>query len=1054
MIKLALKNPVAIAMFSLALIILGLVGLGRLPLDLFPKVDVPVIMVGTIYPGASPEVVERTVSYQIERAAAQTANLDYVSSQSRYGLSIVRAWYRWGSNIDAAELQVSQEVASILKTLPHGIFPPFVVAFDVSNIPVATVTLESEELDEKALYDLATNVIQPQLAALPGISYASPTGGKVREIVIRLNPDLMREHAVDAAAVEKAILDANFLSSSGDIRVGTLDYNVFANTQIKSVEELNDVVVKISGNTPIHVRDIGAAVDGSGIQVNIARLNGKKGLYLSVYRQPGTNTIEIVDALKKYVPELSGVPASVHMKVAFDQAKFVRASIEGLRHEGLQGAILAMLVVVFFLGSLRSTGIVFVALPLSVLATFFALYATGETLNAFTLGGLTLVASRIIDNAIVVLENIHRHLEEGEPPLVAAYEGAREVVLPVLASTITTVLVFVPVVMLEGVAKFLFTPMMVTMALGMAASFAVAVSVIPVLCRRFLKVSHAPKEATGWERILGAGPRIMDRVDAQYERLLGLVLRKKAIFSLAIGAAFVGSMALVPELGSEFFPEADESQFRVILRTPIGTRLEETERQIAEVEAITAQVIGKQAIKTMLSNVGTPRGSRSAFYSTNTGPHSAYLQVELVPPDQRTLSTTEYISKLRPALQSAMPGRAIAFDPGGAMKKVLNFGYSSPIDVELSGYDLKQAHEVAQKLAIAMQGVAGIRDVLISREENFPELDVKVDREKAALLGVSERDVARTLQDSLLGNYSSAPYFEDPRTGNEYFVVTRLDGAHASKLEDLGNITVVSARGAPVYLKSIAEIGRSSGPVQIDRRRMQRVIDLTANPQGRDLGAVSEEVRAAVAKVDLPPGFQVRLRGQTEQQEKTFASLQGATILALALVFMLLASQFKSLLQPFIIMTSVPLGLIGVVVALYFTGTRLSTSSFMGIIMMVGVAVSNGVLLIDFANVLRRRGTELEAAIVKAGRSRLRPILMTTLATLLGLIPMALGIGEGSEANAPLARAVIGGLGVSTILTLFFAPLVYVVVERTFGKAPNAEEERALELLGVSGGAS
>jgi hydrophobe/amphiphile efflux-1 (HAE1) family protein len=1051
MTRLALRNPVGVFMFGLALALLGVIGLSKIPLDLFPRVDVPVIMIGTLYPGAAPAVVERTVSYRIERAVGQTANLDYVSSQSRYGLSVVRAWYRWGTNVDAAELQVSQEVNSILKQLPHGIFPPFVVAFDASNIPVATLTLESTELDEKGLYDLATNTIAPQLAGLPGIAYASPTGGKVREITIHLDPDRMRETGVDAEQVERAVGEATLLASSGDIKVGALDYNVFTNSQIKTVREMNDIVVKTVKGVPIHLRDVGVASDGAAIQVNIARINGRKGVYLQVYRQPGTNMIEIVDTLRAAVPALTDMPASVKLSVAFDQAKFVRASITALKHEAVQGALLAVLVIVFFLGSFRSTGIIFLALPLSVLATFFGLQATGQTLNFFTLGGLTLVAGRLIDDAIVVLENIHRHMGMGKTPLSAAFDGTREVGLAVLASTITTVVVFAPVVMVEGVAKYLFTPMMVTIAIAMGASYVVAMTIIPVLCQRFL-APHAPADAHAHKglvtRALDQCLAMLERLDAFYAVAVAAALRRRWWVMGGVLALFAGSLFLVPHIGSEFFPEADESQFRIVMRAPIGTRLEETEKQIAEVEEVTRKVIPAKFIKTLLSNVGTPRGSRSAFYSTNTGPHSAYLQVELTSPNERDQSVEELIAQLRPAIRAALPGRSITFDPGGVMKKVLNFGYSSPIDVELAGYDLKQAHEAATQLAEAMRGVPGVNDVLISREENFPELDVNVDREKAALAGVSERDASHALLDSLLGNYSAAPYFEDPKSGNQYFVVTRLDGQHAEHLEDLGNISVVNHEGGPVYLKSIAEITRGSGPVQIDRRRLQRVIDLTANPQGRDLGAVSADVAKAIAKVSLPPGFAVRLRGQTEQQETTFRSLKSASLLALLLVFMLLATQFRSLLQPLVMMTSVPLGMIGVFVMLWATRTPLSTTSFMGIIMMVGVAVSNGVLLIDFVNVLRRRGLAIEEAVVQAGRTRLRPILMTTVATLAGLIPMAMGLGEGAETNAPLARAVVGGLAVSTFLTLFFVPVLYTVVEKRFGKQADPEAERELAMLG------
>ncbi|MGQ0503805.1 MAG: efflux RND transporter permease subunit [Myxococcaceae bacterium] len=1053
MTRLALRNPIAVLMGGIACALVGFLAVRQLPVDLFPRVDVPVIMVGTLYPGASPEVVERTVSYQVERAVSQTANLDYVSSQSRYGLSIVRSWYRWGTNIDAAQLQVSQEVSSILKNLPKGIYPPFVVAFDVSNIPVANILMESTELDEKSLYELATNVIQPQLSSLPGISYASPTGGKVREIVVRLDPDRLRARGVDVGDVEKAVIDSNLLMSAGDMKIGTLNYNVFANSQVANLEELNRVVVKTSRGIPVHLSDVGAAVDGSAIQVNVARINGKRGMYLSVYRQPGTNAVEVVDALQEALPTLSGVPASVKMTVAFDQAKFVRASLSALQHEALQGALLAVLVIAFFLGNLRSTFIVFLSLPLSVLATFLGLQLTGETLNTFTLLGLTLVASRIIDNAIVVLENIHRHLKEGKAPLQAAYDGASEVALPVLASSLVTVIVFAPIVMVEGVARFLFTPMLVTMALGMAASYVVAITVVPVLCRKLLREHSEHSEAAHGGRaaaLLAKAQRAVDAVEARYELLLRWALSRPGRVVAGTTLLFLASLTLVPLLGTEFFPSTDESQFRIVLRGSIGTRLEETERELERMEGLVKEAIPAGHLKTILGNAGTPRGSRSAFYSTNTGPHSAYLQVELVPPGQRDVSSDEYVSRLRTLLQKAMPGRTLSFDPGGVMKKVLNFGFSAPISVEISGYDLAQARDTGRAVAAAITEVDGIKDVLISREENFPQLNVTVDREKAALAGLSQRDTAQALLGSLLGNYSSAPYFQDPKTGNQYPIVTRVQPASLSRLEDLGNLSVVNAGGAPVYLKAVADISRGSGPVQIDRRRLERVVEVTANPAGRDLGAVSADVRAAVDKLKLPPGFRIRLRGQTEIQERTFASLGSATLLALALVYMLLASQFRSLLQPLVMMTSVPLGLIGVFAALALTGTTLSTTSAMGIIMMVGVAVSNGVLMLDYANVLKRGGATAEEAIIRAGRARLRPILMTSLATLLGLLPMALGLGEGSETNAPLARAVVGGLSVSTALTLLFVPVLYNWVEKRFGKPANVKEEEALQELGAT----
>lgn len=1042
----SLKNPVAIFFLSVAIVLLGSISLDELPIDLFPNISVPVIMVGTLYPGANPSDVERAVSYIIERAVSGVSNLDYVSSTNKQGLSIVRVWFKWGADINAAELEVSQMVQSVMKNLPQGIFPPFIVKFDISNIPVASITLNGEGYDEKYLYDLAFNTIEPQIESLPGVSAASVKGGKIREIDVELDPNLMRERGISVLDVEKAVRTGDLIFQSGDIKVGGLDYNVFTNSQIPLVRQIGDVVVKVANNTPIRIKDVGGVVDGHQIQLNVSRVNGRRGVYLDVYRQPGTNTVQVVDAIKEAIHHLNNVPPSIKLDVTFDTSIYIRKAIQSLKHEAFQGSFLALAIIFLFLGSVKETLFSAVSIPLSIFVAFVFLFMTGQTLNTFTLGGLTLAIGPLIDNAIVVLESIHRHRERGENAMEAALSGTREVGLPVLSATMTFMIVFLPVVFIQGVARYTFMPLALTASAAMGASYFISMTVIPTLAGRFMRSESHEEQGHGvLKRITQFVRTRLDRMDARYETGVRWAVAHRVPLIGGAVLVFVLSLGLLKFIGTEFFPEADEGQFRIIVRDRIGTRLEETEKTIAQVEQIIEQTIPKNQIVTLLSNLGSPRSGRSAFYSTNTGPHSGYVQVYLVQPDKRDKSVLQYVDALRPKLQQALPGILISFDTGGVVKKILNFGYNNPIDVELSGYNLTDAAETARQISAKMKAVPGLSDVMISREEHYPELDINVDREKASLLGITEGDVAHTVLSSIFGNLSGAPIYTDPTTGNEYYVVTRLQKPFRGSIDDLENNIFFVNHGQPVFLKTVANIRRNSGPVQIDHRRLQRVIDLMANPSGRDLGSVGADLKKALAGYNLPAGFRLAYRGQMEEQEKTFKSLFFAMGLAVLLIYMVLGSQFRSFIHPLIVMVAVPLGLTGVFVTLFLTRTTISTTSLMGVIMLVGIVVSNGVLLINYANFLQRQGMAPADAVIRAGKVRLRPILMTALATVFGLLPLALGLEVGSEANAPLARAVVGGLLVSTFLTLFVVPALYSLVEERLRRRFHPPSPRRAE---------
>jgi hydrophobe/amphiphile efflux-1 (HAE1) family protein len=1040
---LAMRNGIAILMASLAILVLGATSLGRMPIDLFPNINYPSIRIGTIYKGANVGDIERTVTYPIEKAVSAVSNVRYVESRSRQGISVVEVFFQWGSDLDAGLTEVVQRIQQIMNSLPAGVQQPFILKFDLSNIPVCLVTLSGGGLDEKQLYDLAYNTVEPQLERLAGVASANVDGGKIRQITVNLNRDLLYSKGISVPEVARVVNDSNFLLPSGDVKLGTVDYNVFTNNQFSIVEPMENIVVRRIEGKPIRIRDLGRVEDSAETQQSIVRVNGERAVYLRVNKQPGANTVEVVDAVRRTVPNLLGIPAGVNVNLTFDQSTYIRQSIHSLWHEASVGSILAFLVILIFLRSFVSTVIISIAIPLSLLLTLVAMYMLGQTLNIFTLGGLALAVGRLVDDSIVELENINRHLNmPGNPRTRAVLDAAREVAMPIFVSTITTIVVFLPTIFLEGQAKLLFIPLTFTISCSMFASFLVSRTVTPLLCLHWLRSEAAVTRQNMYTRVLAWSGRALGRLDELYQERLRWALGHRKTLIVGILAVAGTALALLPFIGTEFFPPSDESQFIIRLRAPVGTRVEETERIVARMEDIIKTTLTPGEYTSIVSTVGVPTG-RSGVFSQNTGPHAGQLQVYLNNPDKRKRNDREIVAAIRPKFGGLFPGTTYQVQFGGIVSRVLNFGAQAPIEVEQLGYDLKEAQAVAREVARTLQETRGIADVFVSREENYPQFDIVVDREKAAAAGLSQRDIAQAALFSLSSNVSVNPaIFTDPRTGNQYNMVVQLDEPFRSVPEDLSRLFVVGDGGRPILLGSVAQISQGTGPVMIERKYQQRVVKIAANPAGRDLGSISEELEERFKGLPLPPGFSLQLGGQTQQQREAFGSLKFTTVLALLLVYMVMASQFRSLLDPFIIMFSVPLGMIGVIWALFLTNTTLSVTSFMGIIMMVGIVVSNGVLLVEYINELRRRGLELQEAVVRAGRTRLRPIVMTSLTTLVGLFPMALGIDVGSEANAPLARAVIGGLAVSTVLTLILIPTLYVILEERFPRrveAPDAE---------------
>ncbi|MDH5624647.1 MAG: efflux RND transporter permease subunit, partial [Nitrospira sp.] len=697
----ALRNRIGILMLSLAMVVLGLTSLQRLPIDLFPRIQIPVAFVGVLYKGAPPLDIEQSVVYPIEKAVSSASNVEHVESFSKQGLGAVQIWFNWDANIDTGQMEVMQRITQILNSLPPGILQPFIVKFDVSQIPVSLVTVSSDNLDERALYDLAYNTIAPQIEQIADVAAATVEGGKIRQININLDPALLSTRGLSILDVVNTVKAANVILPSGNIRAGNLDYNVFTNNQFKTVEPIQDVIVKVNqqGN-PVRVRDVGTVTDSSDIQTNIVRTDGSRAVFLRVNKQPIANTVQVVDALRAAIPKMIGIPPGVTLGISFDQSVYIRQSIRNLIEQALHGSLLAAAVILIFLRNLTSTMIISVSIPLSILVTFIALYLSGQTLNVFTLGGLALGIGRLVDDSIVELENIQRHLNTGARRWDAIVEAAREVAMPIFASTVTTVVVFLPMFFIVGITRLLLIPLTVTIAIALFTSFLISRTVTPALCYKFLKPEQEAHRAMPgwWVRGMKWSRDRYESLDRSYEDSLRWVLGHRRMFIAAVVLIFAGSLALVPLIGTEFLPVSDESQFRIALRAPVGQRIEITEQQVAEVERVLREHIPAHEVETIVSTTGVLSQGRSSLFNPNTGPHTSSIQVYLAPVDKRSRSQIQIMNDVRPKILNLFPGVAMFFDPGGLVKRVTSFGSQKAIDVEIYGYDFDKAREVIQRV--------------------------------------------------------------------------------------------------------------------------------------------------------------------------------------------------------------------------------------------------------------------------------------------------------------------------------------------------------------------
>ena len=1064
----ALKNPYAVFAICMILLVLGAVSYQKMRVDIFPEIKIPTILVTTFYRGLSPSEMEGAITLKMEQRFVEASYVEHIESQSLSGMSYIKVFFQPEYGIDAAQSELTSLAYSIIRLLPPGVFPPSIYKFGVASLPIGLLSVSSETLGAKEIRDLAYFTVRQQIATIPGISFGPPLGGKVRQITVFLDQQRMVARDVSPSDVVKALNSQSAIIPAGNMKIGDLDYYVYSNSLIDVIEKINDIPIKIVNGTPIFVRDIGTASDSAAIQTSIVRVNGREATYIPITRQEGANTLEVTDGIRAKLPKLTEIPAGTTVKFIYDQSLYIRQAIANLQKEGLLGAALAGLMIFLFLSSIKAALVVGLAIPLSLTSALVALYLTGQSVNIMTLGGLALVIGTLLDNNIVVQENLHRHLEMGKDGRSAAEDSATELTLPILVATICILIVYLPIMFFTGIIKYLFVPLAMTVAFAMLADYAVSMSVTPVLLARFYSKGHGgngtdeSSASTGWFRF----------VLALYTPLLRTSLRlKPVVFGLALLGLIGTAVLLVPRLHTEFFPRIDAGNFTMHITAPEGSRIEKTTAIVAQIEQLVQETIPKDDLEEVISNTGLYFGDAARF-APNTGNHTAFVLVNLVTGHQG--HTDDYITRLRTRLHETLPGVEVAFQTGGIISDVLNFGLRAPIDIQVKGPTLDIIRSVAEEIQQKVARVANTVDVRIKQGKSYPEMHLDVDRTKAAYYGIAQDRVIVDVITGISSNIALSPdYWLDPKTGNGYFLLAQYPEQSLTTTEDLLNIPIIGARtslssassltrtgasgstmalqntpfagrqmemsggfyasgderrGPPVLLRDVAALSFKTGPDSVDHYDLSRLIDVLITPVGNDLGHVAKDIEQVLATIQLPKDMTLQLRGEVANMRSAIGSFALALPLAVLLIYLVMVGLFRSLIDPLIILVAVPLGWIGTVLLLQLTNTSVNVESMIGTLMMMGIVVSNSILLVDYANRMVRAGATAEQAVFQAGTHRIRPILMTALATILGLLPLALGFGEGNETMVPLARAVVGGLTVSTIMTLLVVPVMHAMV--------------------------
>jgi CzcA family heavy metal efflux pump len=1060
-VRLALRRPYTFLVLAIVITLLGVFSILRTPTDIFPNIRIPVVATVWKYAGLSPDQMANRLVLQSERTAQTTVNdVEHTESLSLTGTAIIKYFFQPHADLSLSFSQITGVSESQLRFAPPGTTPPFILAYNASTVPVLQLALSSEKLSEAQLFDQGNNIIRTALATVPGASMPWPYGGLQRQVQADLDPDALRATGLSGNDVTNALAAQNSILPAGTQKIGDREYFVTVNSNPSTIAGLNDLPVAVRNGSVIYLRDVAHIRDGYPPQTNIVRRDGHRGVLMSVLKTGSASTLEIIKSIKERLPAIRGqLPEGFNIDLVGDQSLFVRAAIDGVAREAVIAACLTALMILLFLGSWRSTLIIAISIPLSILTSLICLSALGETINIMTLGGLALAVGILVDDATVTIENINMHLEQGQDIEEAILNGAHEIALPALVSTLAICIVFVPMFMLAGIARFLFVPLAEAVVFAMLASYLLSRTLVPTLAKywlqRHVERTEAPRNPL--PRLQWYFERWFSRLRHAYHDWLERALNAGSRFALPFLAAMAGTALLafplgrfLPGLGQDFFPSVDGGQIRLHLRAATGLRIEDTAELCDHIEATIRSVIPAREIATIVDNIGVPYSGINTTYSTSApvGPGDADILVNLTR-DHRP--TADYVRALRAKLAPLYPSTSFAFLPADIVSQILNFGLPSPIDIQVSGFDMKANRAYAAQVMTRLHQIPGLADIRIQQSFDYPTLNVNVDRTKAALLGLTETDVASNLLTSLSGSSQTLlSFWIDPKTGTQYGVVAQTPQFRLASLTDLATtpittagVTAAAAGGAsdPPFsaaasdngrqlLANLASFERSESPAVVNHYNSIPVLDIYAAPDGEDLGYIAKQIRGILADTKhlLPRGMQVTLRGQVKTMTDSFTGLLIGLAGAVVLVYLLIVVNFQSWRDPFIIITALPAALAGIVWMLFLTHTPVSVPALTGAIMCMGVATANSVLVISFARERMNAGDDAVHAALQAGFTRFRPVLMTALAMIIGMLPMALGLGEGGEQNAPLGRAVIGGLVFATIATLFFVPTVFVLV--------------------------
>ena len=1058
-VKLALRRPYTFVAAAILIAILGGIAIARMPTDILPDIDIPVVSAIWQYRGLSADEMDKRVTTLSERSLTTTvSDIEHIESQSLNGMGVIKVFFHPGTPVEAAVAQMTAISQTVTRQMPPAITPPLIIRFNAASVPVLQLGLGGRGLSEQALYDIGANFLRTQLATVQGASVLMPAGGKARQIMVDLDPKALYAHGLSPSDVSAAINAQSPILPAGTAKIGDWEYNVRLNSSPDLVEALNDVPVRQQGAATIYVRDVAQVRDGGAVQTNVVRQNGTRGALLSILKTGRASTLDIVNRVKRELPRiLSTLPQELEVSLLLDQSIFVRASIDAVLHEALVAGILVSLMILLFIGSWRSTLIVCTSIPLSILTSLILLYFLGQTINVMTLGGLSLAIGILVDEATVEIENIHRNLSMGKSIIRAVLDGAREIAVPAFVSSLSISIVFVPVVLLRGTAKYLFQPLAMAVVFAMLASYVLSRTLIPTMVRYLLKPElsvyrggegHATGSGPIW-RIHYAFNRAFERFRSNYRRRLNWALQHHWTV-LALFAGFsVASGMLATQLGEDFFPQVDGGQLRLHVRAPVGSRLESTEEHFARIEDRIRQIIPQGKIDTLLDNIGLPVLPINMAYTdlATIGSSDGEILISLKR-DRKRGETWEYARRLRQELPAAFPGSTFFFQSADMVSQILNFGIPAPIDIQVIGRNQQANYKIAKEIERRLAGIPGVVDVRLHQVLDAPELRINVDRTRAGQMGMTQRDVASNVLVSLSSSGQVSPnYWLHPASGVSYLIAVQTPEYRVASVDDVRATPLTGARSnVPQLLSNVATVEHTTTPMVSSHYNVQPVLDVYASVQDRDLGSVATEVdkivSSAVAK--LPRGSFIQVRGQIETMRESFKGLAGGLVLAVALVYLVMVINFQSWLDPFIILMALPGAFSGVVWSLYVTHTTINVPSLMGTIMSIGVATANSILLVTFANQRRAEGVRAREAALAAAVTRLRPVLMTAGAMIIGMLPMSLGLGEGGEQNAPIGRAVIGGLLLATFATLFVVPVIYSLLRGRAGEKPPEEDAELL----------